>query len=260
MTDLSSRKILGQNQLTYQRLKVSLSLNLRRQIFVAVCDDLVLRDRLAAQLQAEFAKTTKGESRRYPRLVSLTLDLSDPNPIVQVAQWLRQFPPPTTGRRLVTMPAFQIMGVEHLTRQSAATQRLFFTHLQSIERSLPLLESSLLIWITQPWFRALPQSAPEFWRCRTGVFEFSGDPTPLPASSPERIPAGLSSRDQVSAPVAENPWIPLAESLTLWYESDSEPSPEQPEQSDTDANLAVGETNLRQLPDLSQWIGSFSPT
>jgi tetratricopeptide (TPR) repeat protein len=183
VTDLSSRKILGQNQLTYQRLKVSLSLNLRRQIFVAVCDDLVLRDRLAAQLQAEFAKTTKGESRRYPRLVSLTLDLSDPNPIVQVAQWLRQFPPPTTGRRLVTMPAFQIMGVEHLTRQSAATQRLFFTHLQSIERSLPLLESSLLIWITQPWFRALPQSAPEFWRCRTGVFEFVGDPTPLPAKA-----------------------------------------------------------------------------
>jgi tetratricopeptide (TPR) repeat protein len=178
VTDISSRKILGQNQLTYQRLKVSLSLSLRRQVFIAVCDDLTLRDRLAAQLQSELSKS-KGESRLYPRLVSLHLDLNDPNPIAQVAQWLRQNPPPVSGRRVTPMPAFQIMGVEQLTRQSAATQRLFFTHLQSIEQTLPLLESSLLIWITQPWFRSLPQSAPEFWRCRTGIFEFMGDPTPL---------------------------------------------------------------------------------
>jgi tetratricopeptide (TPR) repeat protein len=181
VTDISSRKILGQNQLTYQRLKVSLSLNLRRQIFVAVCDDLLLRDRLAAQLQTELAKS-KAEPRRYPRLVSLNLNLNDPNPIVQIAQWLRQNPPPTSNRRVAPMPAFQIMGVEQLTRQSAANQRLFFTHLQSIEHSLPLLESSILIWTTQPWFRTLPQSAPDFWRCRTGVFEFIGDPTPLQSS------------------------------------------------------------------------------
>jgi len=178
VTDISSRKILGQNQLTYQRLKVSLSLNLRRQIFVAVCDDLLLRDRLATQLHTELAKS-KAEPRRYPRLVSLSLNLNDPNPIVQIAQWLRQNPPPASARRTAPMPAFQIMGVEQLTRQSAATQRLFFTHLQSIEHSLPLLESSLLIWTTQPWFRALPQSAPDFWHCRTGIFEFVGDPTPL---------------------------------------------------------------------------------
>jgi tetratricopeptide (TPR) repeat protein len=178
VTDISSRKILGQNQLTFQRLRVSLSLNLRRQIFVAVCDDLLLRDRLAAQLQTELAKS-KVDSRRYPRLVSLNLNLNDPNPIVQIAQWLRQNPPPTANRRVAPMPAFQIMGVEQLTRQSAATQRLFFTHLQSIEHSLPLLESSILIWTTQPWFRTLPQSAPDFWRCRTGIFEFIGDPTPL---------------------------------------------------------------------------------
>jgi tetratricopeptide (TPR) repeat protein len=194
VTDISSRKILGQNQLTYQRLKVALSLGLRRQIFVAVCDDLQLRDRLAAQLQAELAKS-KGESRRYPRLVSLNLDLNDPHPIVQVAHWLQQNPPPTSGRRTVTMPAFQMLGVEHLTRQSAATQRLFFTHLQSIEQSLPMLESSLLIWITQPWFRALPQSAPEFWRCRTGIFEFVGDPTPLPTSGTWEIGTNIRLHD-----------------------------------------------------------------
>jgi tetratricopeptide (TPR) repeat protein len=196
--DIHSRKILGQNQQTYQRLKVSLSLNLRRQIFVAVCDDLLLRDRLVAQLHTDFIKSKPpseplraGESSAaptppiYPRIVSLTLDLNNPNPLAQIADWLRQFPPPVHGSRRALMPVFQLLGIEQLTRQPAAIQRLFFTHLQSIERNLPLLESSLVVWITQPWHRTLPQSAPEFWRCRTGVFEFIGDPTPLPTTSPE---------------------------------------------------------------------------
>jgi tetratricopeptide (TPR) repeat protein len=204
VTDISSRKILGQNQLTYQRLKVSLSLNLRRQIFVAVCDDLLLRDRLAAQLQTELSKS-KVEPRRYPRLVSLNLNLNDPNPIVQIAQWLRQNPPPTSNRRVAPMPAFQIMGVEQLTRQSAATQRLFFTHLQSIEHSLPLLESSILIWTTQPWFRTLPQSAPDFWRCRTGIFEFIGDPTPLQNSGTWEIGTSGSNIRVDDLPQSDRP-------------------------------------------------------
>ncbi|WP_199318749.1 tetratricopeptide repeat protein [Leptolyngbya sp. FACHB-541] len=191
MTDIPFRKILGLNQQTYQCLKLALSLNLRRQIFIAVCDDLTLRDRLAAQLLAELAnpsptalnRAAETGGQRYPRLVTLDLSLSDPNPIVQVAQWLSQSPPPKTGNRRAPMPAFQFVGIEHLTRQSAAVQRLFLTHLQGIERSLPVLESSLLLWMPRPWFRSMPQSAPEFWRCRTGVFEFVGDPTPLPAAS-----------------------------------------------------------------------------
>jgi len=195
VTDIPFRKILGLNQQTYQCLKLALSLNLRRQIFIAVCDDLTLRDRLAAQLLAELAnpsppaqlnRALEPGGQRYPRLVTLDLSLSDPNPIVQVAQWLSQSPPPKTGNRRAPMPAFQFVGIEHLTRQSAAVQRLFLTHLQGIERSLPVLESSLLLWMPRPWFRSMPQSAPEFWRCRTGVFEFVGDPTPLPTASTPR--------------------------------------------------------------------------
>lgn len=202
---------------------------MRRQIFIAVCDDLILRDRLATHLQAEVNQATsvqiqpseivqatvQGNQRRtknsqssnsqlsnsqsssaqstpshyYPSLVSLQLSLDDPNPLIQVAQWLTQSPPPLVGGYRVPMPAFQILGVEHLTRQSPAIQRLFFTHLQSIERNLPLLDFSLLIWTTQPWFYALSESAPEFWRCRTGVFEFVGDPTPISITSPERFDA-----------------------------------------------------------------------
>jgi tetratricopeptide (TPR) repeat protein len=254
VTDISFRKILGLNQQSYQRLKIALSLNLRRQVFVAVCDDLLLRDRLSAQLQTELAKAplpqfdqpSAVELQNFPRLVSLHLSLDDPNPIVQIAQWMAQSPAPRNGWQPGTMPAFQILGTEKLTRQPAAMQRLFFTHLQSIEYNLPLLESSMILWLTQPWFRALPQSAPEFWRCRTGVFEFIGDPTPVMATLPERIgvlpslvasaPAGSTAPATKAPPadpspaeraaeeatdeapeaaIVENPWERLADDLDL---------------------------------------------
>jgi tetratricopeptide (TPR) repeat protein len=182
VVEIPFRKILGLNQQTYQQLKLALSLNLRRQIFIGVCDDLVLRDRMAAQLQAELEQSPgaigSGDSG-YPRLVSLRLNLNDPNPLAQLSQWLAQNPPPKINGYYAPLPAFQILGVEQLTRQPAAQQRRFLTHLQSIERNLPLLESSLLLWMSQPWFCSIPQSVPEFWRCRTGTFEFVGDPTPL---------------------------------------------------------------------------------
>jgi tetratricopeptide (TPR) repeat protein len=241
---------IGLNQQIYQRLKLSLGLNLRRQIFIAVCDDLNLRDRLAAQLQSEIGQSTNNNAsgQAYPRLVSLQLSLEDPNPLMQIAQWLTQSPPPYTEGQRLPMPAFQIVGVEHLTRQSPAVQRLFFTHLQTIERNLPLLDFSLLIWMTQPWFHAIAHSAPEFWRCRTGVFEFAGDPTPVIMTMPERFQtqssggvSGSTLADSTAAsdsdstlipshdlpldPVTEalldkNPWMLLEDEFEQLYESD----------------------------------------
>ena len=234
MAEIPFRKILGLNQQSYQRLKLGLSLNLRRQIFIAVCDDLPMRDRLAAQLQAELAKATPLEGdlsqpivAGQPRLVSLHLNLKDPNPIVQIGQWLAQSPQTATQAAWQpTMPAFQLLGIEKLTRQPASLQRMFFTHLQSIEYNLPLLESSLVIWLTQPWVRSLPHSAPEFWRCRTAVFEFIGDPTPIVMTIPERI--GVPQPQQAlpqqtealpaAVPIAaQNPWELLAHDLDLTH-------------------------------------------
>ncbi|QKD83197.1 tetratricopeptide repeat protein [Thermoleptolyngbya sichuanensis A183] len=210
MSQSSPRQNLTFNQQSYLRLKLALSLNLRRQVFIAVCDDLPLRDRLASQLQADFSNPSpihQGDrafwevgERRYPRLVTLDLNLSDPNPIVQVAQWLADSPPPMNGKRRSPVPAFQFLGIEQLTRQSPTTQRMFITRLQGIERSLPVLDSSLLFWMPQPWFRLLPQSALEFWRCRTGVFEFVGEPTPRPPRTMTPIVS--------TAPAAQRPPSP----------------------------------------------------
>ena len=126
----------------------------------------------------------------YPRLVTLRLNLSDPNPIAQINQWLANYPPPKVGGstdnpgRPLPMPGFQIVGVEMLTKEPVAVQRLFLNYLRlgeqhlSSQESSHFVESSLLFWVSRPWLSAIQQSAAKFWHCRTGVFVFAGEPTP----------------------------------------------------------------------------------
>ncbi|MEK0178009.1 MAG: hypothetical protein EAZ98_15475 [Oscillatoriales cyanobacterium] len=181
---IPSQKVSSSNKLIYQRLKQALELNLRRQIFIAACDDLCLRDCLAARLEAELTATATGERFRspiaIPRFVSLQLNLGDPNPWGAIAAWLTENPPPQNSRSYSPLPGFQILGVEHLTRHSAAVQWSFLSHLRDIETHLQVWESTLLLWVSRPWLSSIEQSAPEFWHWRTGVFEFEGEPTPSP--------------------------------------------------------------------------------
>lgn len=202
VTETASHKVSSWNRQTYQRLKLALSLGLRRQLFVAVCDDLSLRDRLAGQLDAELGVSSTEaprDAQGYPKLVSLTLNLSDPNPLAQIAQWLAQ------NRQLgsyTPAPGFQILGVELLTRQPPAVQRLFLRRLRIIERNLLRLDSTLLFWLPRPWLHTIQQSVPEFWRWHTGVFEFEGEPTPLPpvgACKPEASPVLPASEEAIGS-------------------------------------------------------------
>jgi tetratricopeptide (TPR) repeat protein len=207
------------NRQVYHRLKLALSLGLRRQIFLAVCDDLNLRNQVAARLHSTLAypvgqvlyqpsDSQEASTPAYPRLVTLRLNLGDPNPIAQINQWLTNYPPPIVGAtkdtpgRALPIPAFQIVGVEQLTRQPVAVQRLFLHYLRLFEQNLSTqesgraLESSLLLWVPRPWLHAIQQSAPQFWRFRTGVFLFAGEPTPPTSQnqgSPERF-SGSNSR------------------------------------------------------------------
>ncbi|MFW6358369.1 MAG: tetratricopeptide repeat protein [Chroococcales cyanobacterium] len=170
--NLASLLGLSQNQDIYDRLQQALSLGLRRQIFIAVCDDLALRDRMAKDLHETLTQTADSS---YPKFVTLRLNLNNPNFLTQIAQWLKNNPPPKTAE----IPSFQILGIEHLTRQSPTIQRLFLQRLQAIERYLPQLESNLLIWLPQPWLYNIQHTVPEFWRWHTGIFRFEGEPTPI---------------------------------------------------------------------------------
>jgi tetratricopeptide (TPR) repeat protein len=200
------------NRQVYHRLKLALSLGLRRQLLLAVCDDLHLRNQVAARLHSTLAYPVgqvlyqpsyaqEASTPAYPRLVTLRLNLSDPNPITQINQWLANYPPPIVGAskdhpgRPLPTPVFQIVGVEQLTKQPVAIQRLFLHYLRLIEQYLStpesgrFLESSLVLWVSRPWLSAIQQSAPQFWNYRTGVFAFAGEPTPTTHNSgyPERF-------------------------------------------------------------------------
>ncbi|QLE56519.1 tetratricopeptide repeat protein [Nostoc sp. TCL26-01] len=200
------------NRQVYHRLKLALSLGLRRQLFLAVCDDLHLRNQVAARLHSTLAypvgqvlyQPADGQETStpaYPRLVTLRLNFQEPNPITQINQWLANYPPPVVGAskdspgKPLPIPTFQIVGVEQLTKQPVASQRLFLHYLRLSEQyfasqeSSRFLESSVLLWVSRPWLSAIQQSAPQFWRWRTGVFIFAGEPTPTTqnTSHPERF-------------------------------------------------------------------------
>ena len=202
------------NRKVYNRLKIALSLGLRRQVFLAVSDNLNLRNQVAARLHSTLAypvgqvlyKPVDGyesSTSAYPRLVTLRLNLNDPNPIDHVNQWLSNYPPPivstskdTPGKPL-PIPMFQIVGVEQLTKQPVAIQRLFLHYLRLTDENYSspqpglFLETSLLLWVTRPWLSAIQESAPQFWRWRTGVFVFAGEPTPSTQS--QAVPESSSS-------------------------------------------------------------------
>jgi tetratricopeptide (TPR) repeat protein len=197
------------DQLTYNRLQQALALQLRRQVFIAVCDNLNLRNYLALQLQTDLLSKNQSnivpESSISPVLISLKLNLSDPNPFEAITQWYAQNKSDYSNQDMI---GFQILGVEHLTRQPPAKQWSFLRYLRTLENHVDGLEFSLLLWISAPWLYCIQQSAPEFWERRTGVFEWMSDPTPSDGESETicldstTVSQSVES-DQISDPVQE---------------------------------------------------------
>jgi tetratricopeptide (TPR) repeat protein len=230
MPNLSSQQASNRNTQTYQQLKLALSLHLRRQLFMAVCDNINLRNQLAVQLHTELSQEAPrtmhledypGTMHPAPReLVSLMLDLNDPNPVGQVAAWLHQHRQTAPQEVLLGgqgMLGFQILGVEQLTRQPATVQRLFLSYLRTIERNLPRLNCSLLIWVNRPWGYMIRQSAPECWNWCTGVFEFVGDPVPLlsPLFAPKPLEEVTEIEVAVAAHASRDQGSPHQEKITV---------------------------------------------
>ncbi|MEC4984574.1 MAG: tetratricopeptide repeat protein [Oscillatoria sp. PMC 1068.18] len=176
MSEVTFSDVSQFNQQTYQRLFQALSIGLRRQIFMVVCDDFGFREILIQQLAAQLQGV---------QLVTLELDLNNPNIVAQIGKWLKQNQLGKKQRSLsdkfspILLPQFQIVGVERLVRQSPTQQQRFLRSLQSLERYLPRLEANLLFWVPCPWLNIIRQSVPEFWRWHTGIFIFQADPTPV---------------------------------------------------------------------------------
>lgn len=182
--EVVSQESLGWNRQIYQRLKLALELGLRRQIFIAVCDDRSLRDRLAARLHAELrqsAVTPPGTPSGLdsPTFFSFSLAANDPNPLMAIEQRVRRYAAQKRHRSAMEGLGFQIIGVERLTRQSATVQWRFLSYLRQLPRHPVAAVSSVLLWVPRPWLNSIQQSAPEFWQHCTRLFEFIGEPTPI---------------------------------------------------------------------------------
>lgn len=220
MINLTSRTVLGINQQNYQNLRLALSLPLRRQVLVAVCDDLGLQARLMTQLEKDATRAatrppqpqTQGQatpdSHGSIGLIRVQLNLENPDLLSQVAQTVKHYKQDANPKH--PMPHVQILGIGHLTRQPAAVQHSFLESLRHIEALLPHLESSLLIWMPWPWLRTVQQSVPEFWRCRSGVFEFVGEPTPMGDAETDE-----TALAQLDYPFAKVPTLPHPPQLQL---------------------------------------------
>ncbi len=92
------------NQRTYHRLQQALRLQLRHQIFIAVCDNINLRNYLAQQLETDLL--SPNQSKISSPLIRLKLDLTDPNPFEAIARWSAQNPSNLEHQRII---GFQIL-------------------------------------------------------------------------------------------------------------------------------------------------------
>ncbi|MBE9031683.1 hypothetical protein IQ266_18275 [filamentous cyanobacterium LEGE 11480] len=248
--------LTGENQQAFVRLRLALGLNLRRQLLIAVCDDLALRNAMAEKLAHDLPRLhdlssfiplelgvsdRSNQIRPTDQLLTMTLHPKDATQIGQVVQGLKRDP---------QKPKFgvQLLGIEQLTRQPVHIQRAFLNHLRAVGRNFVHLDSNMLLWVTRPWLRSIQQSAPEFWRWRTGIFEFEGDP--LPATALVNYPA-ITEKPLVTQPDE----VPAAALLPLIQSSvDRLTQPKQPvkpvfEPDLPDAVPAVTEPLIPVLPD-----------
>ncbi|MEM9484322.1 MAG: tetratricopeptide repeat protein [Cyanobacteria bacterium P01_F01_bin.116] len=203
-TQLKSRKVLGLNQRQYEGLKTALKLNLRRQLLIAVCDSDSLQTQLVERLQLDLSAAESIDDFGSVELTKLTFDPRQPDLVVQLVHWLKQAPKPT--------PHLQVVGLDAMTHQPMRSQNHFLRSLESIQSLLPHIDSSLVLWLSWPWYRTLKQAAPEFWQWRSGVFTFVGKSvTEVPnVPKPDR-PEGLygDASPQQSADI----WQILSEDL-----------------------------------------------
>lgn len=209
-TQLKSRQILGLNQRQYEGLKTALQLNLRRQLLIAVCDSDTLQTQLVNRLQSDLAASAGAIDDYFGAVAieKLAFNPSQPDLVVQLVHWLKQVSTP--------MPHLQVVGLGAMTDEPMRSQNHFLRSLESIQSVLPYLESSLVLWVSWPWYRTLEQAAPEFWQWRSGVFMFVGEPV-AGAPNATTVPQvdGLYGSAQTSHSPSADIWQILSEDLAL---------------------------------------------
>lgn len=165
MLPIHSHTLPGHNQEIYQQLQDALSSTPPHQLWIAICDDLPLQRQLAATVETDVQEPSAQTTTQ------LFFQAESPNLVQQLRDWAQRVPSPKPQ-------LLQILGIEQLTYQGADQQYQFLRSLRGLHPFWPQLGCSLLIWLPRPWLKQVRRAVPTL--CRT-VFEFIGEPTPLPA-------------------------------------------------------------------------------
>ena len=140
----------------------------------------MLQARLVEGLQSDLAASDNiDDDSGGVSLAYLHFDTQQPDLVMQLVQWLKHAPKPT--------PHLQVVGLEAMTHQPMRAQNHFLLSLENLHSLLPHFDSSLVLWLSWPWYRTLQQSAPQLWQWRSGVFTFVSKPVDgvaEPAPSP----------------------------------------------------------------------------
>ncbi len=210
---LDSQILPGHNQETYQRLQTALEATPPHALWIAVCDDLPLQRQLAITLEDRLRQQVGAIAP-----TQLIFDVTVPNLGQQMQMWAAQTDHP---------PLLQVLGIEQLTHQSSDHQYQFVRSLRSLVGQWSSLNCSLLLWMPRPWLKQVRRVAPDL--CQA-VFEFMGDPTPLPTATGEQAPPPtplpIRQWQHLGRPAPEPPSIrqDLPEALTHWPESTAVPA------------------------------------
>jgi hypothetical protein len=143
----------------------------RLGIFIAVCDDLALREEIIGEYEHRLAPSFRhyrlGLDRHEPSIKALIRH--------QVSQdvYLQQH----------NLAVMTITGSERLLAirlgNERSEQAVFFGYLQWTREGLRAFPFAIVLWVTHKMLKKLSRQAPDFWSWRKDVFRFGSEETTL---------------------------------------------------------------------------------
>jgi tetratricopeptide (TPR) repeat protein len=144
------------NQEIYEQLLVSIEAGIGiLQIFIAVCDNDLQREKIISEYEKDLKPKIKTE-RAY-------LDLSEASLRKAVADVVG-----TNECQVVT-----VLGAEILGLLNENELKKFFGYLQWTREALREFKIPIILWVPSRIFDVMPRKVPDFWSWRNGVFNFN---------------------------------------------------------------------------------------
>jgi hypothetical protein len=209
------------NQRELRKLILSIQANANRlDLFLAICDDRNLQEKLIQQYEAELNQ--QGFATYRTRL-----ELKQPSLKATLAALVEREPGLQAGEKAVVtvLGGTDLLGVR-LTQETSEQEKFFFS-LQWTREALREFQFPVVVWLSNAVATRLSQQAQDFWSWRSGVFEFGAEPgaalpperlleraSPLPLDAETKQAGSIPDlQQQIAELKQQNPQSPLLVTL-----------------------------------------------